>query len=101
MKVYKFKSNGVILKDCEHIFEYDNNFKMLLLWRLIKKYNLTLNNDSFEKICNEFDEFVEEKYELNKKGEWIISHYSSIDIGVEILQDFEYFKFGKKSFAIE
>jgi hypothetical protein len=97
-KIYNFKSNGAIPKECEHVFEYDENIQIILLWKLIKKYDLTLNKELFEKICNEFENFIEEKFQLNKKDEWTITHYNSINIYAELLLSFEYFKFGDKSF---
>jgi hypothetical protein len=91
---YEFKTNSPIPEYCEHVFKYDEYVKYILLWRLVNRCNLTINKKSLEKVINEFEIFLKQKHELNKKGEWIMDHYYKIDIFAELLSEFEYITFG-------
>lgn len=96
MKKYKFKTNGTIPKECEHIVEYGNGciLQFFLMWKLINLCNVTLDKNIFSDYCEEFGEFIENKYQLNINGEWIINHASSVDMNAELLQEFLCKKFG-------
>lgn len=98
MEIYKFNSNGVIPKDCEHIVEYGYgcDLQFILMWRLINVYDIMLNKEKFSQYCNELGEFIEKQYQLNQNGEWTISHYSSIHMDAELLSMFMDSKFGDK-----
>lgn len=97
MKEYKFISNGVTPKESEHIFEYEFGctLQFYLMWRLIHVYDISLNKELFNEYCNELAKFIEEEYQLNQKGEKIITHYSSISIEAELLTEFLELKFKK------
>ena len=49
MEIYKFKTNGQIPKDCEHIVEYgyDCNLQFILMWQLINGYDIVLDKKKF------------------------------------------------------
>ena len=98
MEIYKFKTNGQIPKDCEHIVEYGYgcDLQLILMWQLINGYDIVLDKKKFSDYCDELGEFIEKQYQLNQNGEWIISHYSSIHMDAELLSMFMDSKFGDK-----
>lgn len=98
MEIYKFKTNGEIPKDCEHIVEYGYgcDLQFILMWRLINVYDIVLDKEKFSDYCNELGEFIEKQYQLNQNGEWVISHYSTIHMDAELLSMFMDSKFGDK-----
>ena len=88
MKSWTFKSNHNS-KICEHTFTFNQRFKQPFLWKLIHDHELTLDKLSFQKICDEFEEFIEAEHKLNLLGENLIEHYEPINIGFELLTKFE------------
>lgn len=93
MKKYNFKSSGAV-----HIIEYGYGctLQIYLMWRLINVYNVTLDKKIFFNYCDELGDFIENQYQLNQNGEWIISHYSSVDMEAELLSMFIHSKFDNK-----
>ena len=94
MKTFKFTSKGSIPEHCKHVVDIDS-MEPIIIWRLINRYNLTLNKQQFKIIMTEFESFIEQQWELNQKEENIIFHYSSIDMEAELLFLFEFNKFGE------
>ena len=100
MKKYEFKTRGSTPEDCEHIVEYGDGctLQFYLMWRLIKLYNVTLDKNTFSFYCEEFGDFIENQHQLNKNNEWVISHYSSVDMEAELLTLFLSSKFSDEIF---
>ncbi len=74
---------------------YGCNLQIHLLWRLINLYGITLDKIIFNDYCLQLEVFLDLKCKLNKEGVGVISHYSSVDMEAELLQEFLYLKFNK------
>ena len=95
MKKYEFKSNGKTPEKSQHVVEYGHgcDLQIILLWKLIHVYNCTLDKKIFSDYCDKLGSFIEEQQKLNQRGEYVIDHYNSIDMGIELLQKFLSLKF--------
>jgi len=96
MKEYIFKSECSNPKDCKHIIEYGYgcNMQVMLLWKLINVYGITLDKKNFDVYCDELGEFIEKEHKLNENGQGLIQHYFSICMEIELLVAFLETKFG-------
>jgi len=96
MKKYEFKSKGKTPEKSQHVIEYGHgcNLQVILLWKLIHVYNCTLDKKIFSDYCDKLESFIEEQQKLNQRDEYIIEHYNSIDMGMELLLKFLILKFG-------
>lgn len=98
MKQYRFKTNGAVSKDIEHIVEYGygSSLQVHLMWKLINVYDVVLDKNKFLEYHNKLEKFIENKYKDNLNGEEVISHFSSIDMEAELLMEFLCQEFGDK-----
>ena len=87
MRKYYFKTNGSCEKDSNHCIDMEY-YSVALLWSAVNVHGLTINKEKLDILLVEFENFVKEKSELNLKGDLIISHFSSIDIGGELIFKF-------------
>lgn len=96
MKQYKFKTNGKLPEESEHIVEYGYgcSLQIHLLWRLINIHNILLDKNKFLVYCNEFETFIENEHKNNVTGEKVISHHNTVDMSAELLIEFLTQKFG-------
>jgi len=92
------KPSGCNMHSCNggHIFKFNYDFCVKLIHRTIFEYELSVNKRIILELIDEFENFLKEKHELNKKGEFDISHFYTMDIEAELLFLFTDIKFGQK-----